>query len=142
MTTTPITAQMIFNAAWQKFIIEEAPPAVREKLPTEPDEYSNKYLCSYLTPDGRKCAVGLCIPDGHPAQLSKSCLAHVARVQYPHLFSLSNFESDELQDALHDNLINTSTGDWSLPLEARKTAYLALAERFNLTVPEAPCQTN
>ena len=24
--------------------------------------------CAYLTPDGRKCVVGVTIPDGHPAQ--------------------------------------------------------------------------
>lgn len=25
-------------------------------------------VCSYLTPDGRKCAIGVHIPDGHPGQ--------------------------------------------------------------------------
>lgn len=40
--------------------------------------------CQYLTEDGRKCAVGLVIPDGHPAQI-EGCSARSLYERYPDL---------------------------------------------------------
>lgn len=46
---------------------------------------TNKYgRCQYLTEDGRKCAVGLVIPDGHPAQ-AEECAAVVLYERHPDL---------------------------------------------------------
>ena len=132
MSTTPITAQMIFDAAWQKFIIEEAPPAVREQASSK---HHHKYLCSYLTEDGRKCAVGLCIPDGHPLQQSNVTLPYLCAGEYHKMFNLTGEQQNTLQDALHDDLINKNTGEWNLPLKKRKDAYVEVAQRFNLTLP-------
>lgn len=132
----PITAQMIFDAAWQKFIIEEAPPAL-----TKNDDGSG-YQCRYLTSDGRKCAVGLCIPDGYRLQQSDSCL-NFLWVRHPDLFKLTRDEAENIQDALHDDLVCTTKGVWNYSLQSRKEKYIQVAERFNLTIPAAkPCQTN
>ncbi len=130
----PITAQMIFNAAWQRFIIEKAPPAA------DFNEDTLLFECKYLTAKGSKCAVGLCIPDEHPAQLSGSCLRHLAIVKYTQLFNLSDYESTELQDNLHDDLMDTITGKWKHDPETMKSKYILTAKRFNLTIPES--QTN
>jgi hypothetical protein len=135
----PITAQMIFNAAWQRFIIEEAPPAVRQRLPYESNAYSN-YLCSYLTENGRKCAVGLCLPDGHIIQQSNKSLPYLCVGEFHKLFNLSSGEQNTLQSSLHDDLIHKGTGQWLDPLEVRKEKYINIAKFFNLTIPES--QTN
>lgn len=130
MTTTPITVQMIFDAAWQKFIIEEAPPA----LAKNDDGFG--YKCRYLTSDGKKCAVGLCIPNGHPLQQSDRCLS-LLRQTNPDLFKLTATEADSIQDALHDDLVCTTKGEWNYSLQSRKEKYIQVAERFNLTIPAA-----
>ncbi len=46
--------QTLFNNAWQHFIVGDGQPAfsVQDKM------------CWYLTADGRKCAIGVSIPDG------------------------------------------------------------------------------
>ena len=131
----PITAQMIFNAAWQRFIIEEAPPAVRQRLPEESKEHAN-YLCCYLTPNGRKCAVGLCLPDGHLIQQSNKTLPYLCVGEFHKLFNLSSGEQNTLQSSLHDDLIHKGTGLWLNTLEVRKEQYLRIAKVFNLTIPQ------
>jgi hypothetical protein len=130
----PITAQMIFNAAWQRFIIEQAPPAVHKPIPSE--GYSNRYLCSYLTEDGKKCAVGLCIPDGHPIQQCNTALFYLIAGQYNHLFNLKESENT-LQFELHDSLVNSNTGEWTHSLLYRKQAYIEVAKKFSLKVPDS-----
>jgi hypothetical protein len=124
----PITLQMIFDAAWQAFIVEGKPPA------------SENHACRYLTSDGRKCAVGLCIPDGHPAQKFDKSLPHLLD-KYPDLFggSLNAYNHDTLnrfQLGLHDELCHR--GEWTKDVDARREAYLEVARQFGLVVPSSP----
>lgn len=44
-------------------------------------------LCRYLTADGNKCAIGLFIPDGHPAQLIQADALGLVRT-YPSLLKI------------------------------------------------------
>jgi hypothetical protein len=126
----PITAQMIFNAAWQRFMVEKAEPAV------EFDTVKNNFSCRYLTNDGKKCAVGLCIPDGHPAQRSRLCLMALSNKDHAQLFNLNFEERSFLQDALHDDLVDNKTGKWRYSYEYRKDRYEFVAEKFKLTIPQ------
>jgi hypothetical protein len=122
----PITLQMIFDAAWQAFIVEGKPPAQENNF------------CRYLTSDGRKCAVGLCIPDGHPAQQYIHSLPHLLN-EYPNLFggSLNAYDHDlnRFQLELHDELCRG--GAWTEDLEARRASYLEVAKQFGLVVPSS-----
>lgn len=139
-----ITLQAIFNAAWAHFIVGDGKPAYDTQEET----------CQYLTEDGNKCAVGLCIPDGHQAQKLLGDFQELVGT-YPELFdqqiremwkdvedngysskysspyaSLHNFQS-----RLHDSMINRVTGSWILSKEQMKDGYLKIAEQYNLTVP-------
>ena len=67
-------------------------------------------LCSYLTPEGRKCVVGVTIPDGHPGQNARMD-SHDLYKTWPELANtipegLSPFDMRTLQKA-HDDI---STG--------------------------------
>lgn len=59
--------------------------SIKEKLKQEfkGKAYENG-TCRYLTDDGKKCAVGCFIPDGHEAQTSVS-VAHRMLNKYPEL---------------------------------------------------------
>jgi hypothetical protein len=121
-----ITLQDIFNAAWQAFIVEDRKPAF-ENL-----------SCRYLTDDGRRCAVGLCIPDGHPAQLLAMSFDQLA-LDYPELFDVpDDCDLDTFQNALHDELIVYESGEWFLSKAEREQAYRLIAAQYNLTVPQTP----
>jgi hypothetical protein len=133
-----ITLQDIFDKAWQAFIIEDKPPAV------EFDSDKGKYCCRYLTPDGKKCAIGLSLPDHHEAQDSIGNFGAVI-IEYQELFDtalvskvakegylrLANF-----QGRLHDDLINKQTGEWRYDLEERKQRYIAVAKEYDLIIPK------
>lgn len=136
----PITAQDIFNAAWQAFIIEGKPPAV-EPSPTR----RHQYVCRYQTPRGHRCAIGLVIPDDHPAL---TCLGPFSDVVngYPELWDEALINNDppgphyidlnDFQAGLHDNLVDFATGEWKATPEERRTQYEAVAAAYNLTIPE------
>jgi hypothetical protein len=47
-----LTLQDVFNKNWQCFVIEGQPRAV-----------NTNQQCCYKTSDGKKCAIGVCIPD-------------------------------------------------------------------------------
>ena len=120
-----ITLQDIFNAAWQAFIVEDRPAA------------SEKGACSYLTSDGRKCAVGLVIPDGHPAQVKPGTWNNWVH-EYPDLFDASVLQMSkhslfEFQRHLHDSMV--SGGTWGFNQEERKGVYRLVASDYNLTIP-------
>lgn len=129
---TPITPQRVFDAAWQAFIVEDKLPAAE---PTEG-------RCMYLTEDGRKCAIGLCIPDGHPAQAGPpSGVSGLAR-SYPGLFPVDLEVQEELrvlQYALHDGLIVTNANDlsvrWRYDKTEREVDYRCVAKKLGLTIP-------
>lgn len=134
-----ITLQAIFNAAWAHFIVGDGKPAYFA------------HACRYLDNNGNKCAVGLCIPDGHEAQSLEGDFQELVE-NYPELFddrilaiyketktkhcayntdlSLQNF-----QYSLHDGLINRNTEQWAFSKERMRDEYLDVAKRYNLTVP-------
>jgi hypothetical protein len=130
-----ITLQQIFDAAWQAFIVEGKPPAV---------EYGS---CSYLTPDGRKCAVGLTLPEGHECQSDSLRFADLVN-GYPELFDAvirhaSDERLNEFQGDLHDELITKSAATdqrlsdtWQHSVEERAALYRDVAMKHGLTVPE------
>lgn len=129
----PITLQDIFNAAWQAFIVEDRPPAV-----------DAAGMCQYRTEDGRKCAVGLCIPDGHRLVSGAifgafANLAAMDAIGTEPLFSADIHCAPRsvlncFQQQLHDAI--QSGGAWLLDVNERRDAYIAVAKRFGLKVPE------
>lgn len=125
--------QEIFNKAWQHFIVEDGLPA------SEYNQAIDMYSCKYLTDKGRKCAVGLSIPEGHSAQYYNGNFSEII-ILYPDLFSdLVNFDEeiiDNFQYYLHDNLTDISNGQWRFTKKQRKNKYLAVAREYGLTIPE------
>lgn len=127
----PITLQKIFDLAWQKFIVEDALPAAKY------------YECSYLLPDGRKCAVGLALPEYHPAQEFFGDFGDLAHRQHPELFdkrilTMPIEDLNYFQKALHDDLAGVDADNnafWLKSLEERKEAYRKVAKKFNLSTP-------
>jgi hypothetical protein len=127
-----IKPQEVFNRAWQRFIVEGAKPALGPgALP------NGRLVCTYLTQDGDKCAIGLCIPDGHRAQ---SCVYAVQDAyKKGYMEDLMDEEDTEvlqnLQFELHDGLIDFDKNDWAYTPETLKKEYMNVARRYNLTVP-------
>lgn len=128
--TKKISLQDIFDAAWQAFIVEDRPPAIG---------YNG--ACKYLTEDGKKCAVGLVLPDGHPAQGS-GCLFNGLVKGYPDLWDddvlalcdqNSNRQLAKFQWWLHDNMCNR--GGWTQSKPEREAIYRQVAFDYGLTVP-------
>lgn len=128
-----ISLQSIFDKSWDAFIVGDKPPA------------RTVGRCVYLTKDGDKCAVGLCIPDGHPAQSYRGNLATLT-VKYPELFDdqiLSLKGSSylyEFQARLHDSLSDYDSingkGVWKYNKTVMRTEYINVAEKYGLTVPK------
>ena len=129
--TEKISLQKIFNLAWEHFIVRDEPPAVHEGS------------CTYLTPDGRKCAVGLALPDGHPSQGAGVPLGDLVD-RYPPLFSngvrrTQRSKLNRFQFLLHDSLVSRGgiiEKSWVYSLDERKEEYLRVAHEYGLTVPE------
>ena len=134
----PITFQKIFDLAWQKFIVEDSPPAVSY------DESEQSYFCRYKTEDGRCCAVGLALPDDFDFKNQNENPFWLIVKSNKELFAeeiINCRDSDVLlnfQFGLHDALVNDETGEWYDNLEVRKMRYLQIAEQFNLIVPPLP----
>lgn len=68
---------------------------------------SENQECRYLTSDGKKCVVGLFIPDGHEVQDSRADVVEIVQ-RFPDL--LDNFPTKDLDfwdnfQAQHDGLI-------------------------------------
>lgn len=137
---TKITLQHIFNLAWDHFVVNDGPPGiVRRGMPGS----EATYRCCYLNPEtGAKCAVGLALPDGHPAQQSPLDFASVVN-EYPDLFdesvhamlggNLANF-----QYMLHDSMLDMRNPGWvgdCNTQEARAAQYRKVAHIYNLTIP-------
>lgn len=138
-----INLQKIFDTAWQAFIIERKPPA---------QEYCGDgiWRCRYKTSDGRKCAIGLVIPDGHPYQAEDTDFARLLFFEKHNVFNRPRIFDDKLiemldnprlsaevchlQSELHDSLINR--GVWRYDKEIMKEMYREVAQVWNLTVPE------
>lgn len=135
-----ITLQQIFNAAWQKFIIEDAPPA------HEFDVIDRANKCKYKTRDGRRCAIGLSLPeyllnDSFDQDRSFNKLVE----DIPSLFDEkihelwdnepeAEYRLNDFQLKLHDDLINIS-GGWAYTNDKRREKYIEAAKEYNLIVP-------
>lgn len=137
----PISLQLIFDAAWQKFIIEGASPAITR------DHDSDEYTCTYFNPTTHgKCAIGLVLPEEHEAQKSSSNFRTLVR-EYPELFNeqiqtLASSDNDHdwetlnaFQAGLHDDWVDLNTGEWNTLLDGRKQGYIDLAKEYDLTIP-------
>ena len=126
-----ISLQKIFNLAWEHFIVRDEPPAV----------YNG--ACMYLTRDGRKCAVGLALPEGHMMQNLRVPFGTMVEM-YPEMFdedvrSTSARNLSLFQFRLHDHMAfrgGVTEVAWVRTLDERKEAYLAVAKDYGLTVPE------
>lgn len=119
-----ITAQQVFDAAWKNFVLENNAPG------------HQGHSCRYLTEDGKKCAVGLCIPDGHPAQRHSSPVEGLS-LEYPNLFCKDEVKLiASMQYELHDGLVNVYEGGWMFSQRERREEYINFAERHGLTIPE------
>lgn len=99
------------------------------------------YACRYLTADGRKCAVGLFIPDGHEAQGYQGAAEDLlARFEDLHSYMPLDGRRDKnnpydspLQkfQAAHDDLSS------SLSVEEQRDVLLRWVEEFVADVGEA-----
>ena len=127
----PVTLQHIFNLAVTEFLVNDAPPAVENGT------------CKYITSDGRKCAVGLALPDKHQAQASYQRFNTLVR-GYPELFDKSvhglsagggfDVPLNDFQVSLHDSLQHN--GKWCFTKERRVQKYKEVAKKFNLKLPD------
>jgi len=131
-----ITLQMIFDKAWQAFIVEDRPPAA------EFDEDEARYTCLYSTEDGRRCAVGLALPDSVVTALAGKMVTFGRLVHYyeycQHIFddSVTTLAEDlltDFQDQLHDDLQEKSV--WKYSTDERKERYKDIAVEYGLTIP-------
>jgi hypothetical protein len=129
-----ISFQSIYNKAWAAFIVGDDQPGFNMV----------EHCCSYKDANGNKCAVGLDLPEGHPAQKSRQTLAGLAE-KYSDLFDdqivsmTKSIDGEEklvnFQFSLHDNLIDYSTGQWDFTKEERRQKYIEIAKAFNLIIP-------
>ena len=127
-----ITPQNVFNAAWQAFIVERKRPSI------------DGSRCVYLNNDGDKCAVGLCIPDGHEAQRFTGSVSRLW-AKYTNLFEdhvnqpVDGTFSDDLwvltqaQLQLHDSCIED--GEWKYSPEKMRQTYIDFAQTYKLDIP-------
>lgn len=130
-----ITLQKIFDLAWDHFIVNRSSPALNY------DDRSEAIIgCSYLDRDGNKCAIGLALPEGHPAQQANMYFVGLVR-EYPELFDaglIGHMDSlKEFQSSLHDDHVDYSRGGWSSTPKQMEEAYRRVAERYGLTVPNS-----
>src|SRR3990172_5437597 len=127
MVMKKITLQMIFDAAWQAFIMEEKPPA------------SDQGCCKYLTQKGDRCAVGLTLPDGHPALYFAAGFNYIVEC-YTSLFCENILmEPPENLNAFQSRLLDelvTNQNTWKYPVDERRRLYIQVAADYSLTVPE------
>lgn len=131
MKIKELSLQNIFNAAWQRFVVELAKPAI----------YNGS--CQYITNTSEMCAVGCALPDELLKEIVKEHLngAPFSGIvsMYPEYFANDIFDYrgdslNEFQACLHDN-IESLLGQ-SEHKEEVKDLYMKVAQRFNLTVPE------
>jgi hypothetical protein len=121
-----ITFQLIFDKAWQAFIIEDKPPAV------------NLFgSCVYDDGKGNCCAIGLVLPEGHNSRRGSVRFCTLVYM-YPELFdkeviATSSIRLNSFQKRLHDGLV--SFGSWAYTKEERKQRYIQVAKDYNLTIP-------
>lgn len=135
-----ITLQMIFDLAWNHFIVGDGKPAVSVRSYTSEGEPLGS--CSYLDEAGNKCAVGLALPEGHAVQHFQGVFSDLV-LEAPELFAddvldMGPSDLDSFQMALHDNLVclkGPGIGGWDSTEEARENSYRNTAKFYGLTIP-------
>lgn len=123
-----IANQEIFNRAWQAFIVEGRPPSTGA-VNNDP---SSPPRCQYRAEGGRRCAIGLCIPDemydpgmeGHAVPL----MAETFGIRFE-----SVLFADEAQSELHDDVIGLLGREEDA--DALRNIYLDFARYWGLEVP-------
>lgn len=129
-----LSLQTIFNNAWQRFIVEGAPPA-------QESGFSTFWRCRYRTADGRVCAIGASLTPEQAALADAqedSGFAYIVQ-KFPQWFdesviSLEQWELSELQQELHDQWCYC--GEWRTA-SGLKGHYLEVAAKYGLTVPQS-----
>ena len=133
MTKKLGSLQKIFNKAWKHFIVGNGKPAIGSFA----GNTCNK--CMYLTPEGNKCAIGLCIPNKHKSQHFDGPFEDLI-LKFPKLFpDLVDYDSNQLHDFqrdLHDQLIYQDIKKWKYSKKERKKRYIKVATKYNLTIPK------
>jgi hypothetical protein len=128
----PITLQDIFNAAWQRYIIEKRGPACAEIKGVG-------RFCVYQTTTGEKCPVGWALPAGHPALSSHEALPRL-RHRFPELFAqeIHDMDADRLdtfQALLHDKQADVKTGCWIKGNAWLAGSFTKTAKEYGLKIP-------
>lgn len=121
-----ITPQSIFNAAWQRFIIEGRPPCIR------------RHQCAY-SHNGNNCAVGAVMTEEQIQKiteegLDKNTVEDIIE-KHPEWFAGGTEIITDLQYSLHDKLANVENGGWREDKETRELAYREIASMYGLEVP-------
>lgn len=125
----PADKQEAFNRAWNE--IRE--PAFDNLQRTGGGAPVQVIQCCYLAAGGAKCAIGIFIPDGHPAQ-SLSMSVSRLHSRHPDLFEDGADVPflEELQDCHDRPLREAKGGDFR---DAFETHMRELAKRYTLTIP-------
>lgn len=137
MEIKKLSLQDIFNAAWQRFVVEENFAAVNDFT-----------SCVYLNEDGDMCAVGCALPQELLDKLITD--GNNTNTSFPQLvFGYKEYFQDDVielakkydsavtfQSRLHDNLLEVlGKSDYNSRIMIEGT-YRVIANRFGLTVPE------
>jgi len=141
MSRKKITPQMVFDAAWQAFIVENKPPAVVMDNETT--------SCTYNDGRGNKCSFGLVMPAKLALSIGSNIAITTVMTDHPELFNMPTWMvlaqrmgtqdvlvADTLQGALHDGLVDFNKLTWNLSLEDRKNVYRTIAEKYGFTIPK------
>lgn len=128
-----ITLQDILDNAWQTFIVEDKPPSFGE-------DTCGVSGCMYLNDSGGRCAVGLCIPEGHELFEDQEKSLYVVVKDYPELFPEGLKELGEeylnmFQSGLHDSLVDSIDGAWIFSNKDRAIKYIQIAKEYKLLPP-------
>ena len=122
-----ITPQSIFNAAWQRFIVEGRLPCIKEKR------------CAY-SHDGNNCAVGAAMTEDQIQKITEEGIADYMvddiMDAHPDWFIGEKEAIINLQYHLHDKLVHMDSGSWNRDKEAREDQYRRVAKTYGLEIPK------
>lgn len=139
-----LSLQDIFNAAWNRFIVNNGPPAA--------DKNGD---CVYYDPSTKnRCAIGAAFNLNQIRELNKyadttgdsSSALTAGQVvdKFPQWFDTGTMTDEDfalalnvLQYNLHDSLMSTKSSKWSATKVDRVKAYKQYAERYSLQIPVA-----
>lgn len=120
-----ITLQQIFDAAVDAFIKK------RQPLACSPIDGP-----CYRLPDGRRCAIGLCLPE----TVTETCDFYGLIEKHPELFdetirALTHHDTVEIQGGLHDYWIRRATDKYLIPDDVMPEfidRYIGIAKAYGL----------